>query len=214
MLRSPAILEREGIAVSVSEEDINDRSKADSLTRIVALCQLGWLVVQCIARAVGGLAITELELMTMAFVFCAVVIYGFWWHKPFDVERSCLVACPESEYNNVRKLLQPLPSQMKVFEGYKVTGDFDNTCTATKFQSSRTSDPLIEDILRMMFVTGDAHLSNWSAVLMYLTGTIFSAIHLPAWHWVFPSLLVQKAWRIFAAMAVGASLLPMLPELP
>lgn len=39
----------------VSQEDINDRSKADVFTKLFALGQSGWLIIQCIARAVQGL---------------------------------------------------------------------------------------------------------------------------------------------------------------
>jgi len=49
-----------------------------------------------------GLKISQLELMTLAFVVCALVMYGFWWDKPFDAEREIILTCrddvPTSEY--------------------------------------------------------------------------------------------------------------------
>jgi hypothetical protein len=44
----------------------------------------------------SGLSITQLELATMAFVACALIMYIFWWHKPFDVERSQVLVWPYS----------------------------------------------------------------------------------------------------------------------
>ena len=37
--------------------------------------------------------ITELELATMAYVLCAVLMYAFWWHKPFGVEQITVIEC-------------------------------------------------------------------------------------------------------------------------
>lgn len=39
----------------LAEADIIDRNKADMFTKVFAICQSTWLVVQCIARAVQGL---------------------------------------------------------------------------------------------------------------------------------------------------------------
>lgn len=39
----------------VTQDDIKDRSKSDAFTKLFAIGQSTWLVVQCIARAVHGL---------------------------------------------------------------------------------------------------------------------------------------------------------------
>lgn len=70
----------------VTEHEIDSLSKSDSFTKLFAITQASWLVVQSIARVSVGLPITELELMTMAYVVCAVMMYTLWWSKPFDVE--------------------------------------------------------------------------------------------------------------------------------
>ena len=38
---------------------------------------------------------------------------------------------------------------------------------------------------------------------LYATGTLFSALHLAAWNWEFPSSTVRELWRIFAIIATG-----------
>ncbi|KAK0707358.1 hypothetical protein B0H67DRAFT_587356 [Lasiosphaeris hirsuta] len=60
---------------AITEQDINDKSKSDALTKAFALVQCSWLVIQLIARVIQGLAITELELSTAAFVFCSLIMY-------------------------------------------------------------------------------------------------------------------------------------------
>lgn len=38
---------------------------------------------------------------------------------------------------------------------------------------------------------------------LYATGTLFSALHLAAWNWEFPSSTVRELWRIFAITTTG-----------
>jgi hypothetical protein len=44
------------------------------------------MVVQCIARLVVHLPISQLEINTIGHVFCAMAIYYFWWGKPKNVQ--------------------------------------------------------------------------------------------------------------------------------
>jgi hypothetical protein len=71
--------------VDVTDLEIEDRSKADWLVKLLALTQILWFSTQIIGRAVQGLSITTLELFTLGIVFCAVVMYIALWEMPFDV---------------------------------------------------------------------------------------------------------------------------------
>jgi hypothetical protein len=75
-----------------TKESIDDRSKSDAFTKVFAIVQSSWLIIQSIARVSAGLPITELELATMAYVFCALIMYVFWWHKPFGVEHVTIIS--------------------------------------------------------------------------------------------------------------------------
>lgn len=50
------------------------------------MVQTGWFILQCLARAIDHLPITELELVTLAFATLNFAIYGFWWYKPFNMQ--------------------------------------------------------------------------------------------------------------------------------
>lgn len=69
----------------ITENEINDRSKGDALSKSIAFLQLTWFIIQIIARAAQGLDITELELTTAALAGLNSVMYIFWWSKPCDV---------------------------------------------------------------------------------------------------------------------------------
>ncbi|KDR70783.1 hypothetical protein GALMADRAFT_144278 [Galerina marginata CBS 339.88] len=70
----------------ISEKEIQDRSKGNGLSKGLAILQTSWFAAQCISRKIQGLAITEIELVTVAFALLNGIMYFLWWHKPVDVE--------------------------------------------------------------------------------------------------------------------------------
>src|SRR5260221_2135405 len=70
----------------ISEKDIKDRSKGDILSKLIAILQTTWFILQCIARGQQKLTLTELELVTLALASLNAITYVFWWHKPLGVE--------------------------------------------------------------------------------------------------------------------------------
>ena len=76
---------------TVTEKEIKDRSKADALSKTLVIGQTTWFMLQCIARAIQGLEITQLELLTVALAFLNAFMYYFWWNKPLDVETPVTV---------------------------------------------------------------------------------------------------------------------------
>jgi hypothetical protein len=47
-------------------------------------------------------------------------------------------------------------------------------------------------------------LQQTRALALYATGMLFSALHVAAWNWDFPSSTARALWRIFAIAATGA----------
>ncbi|EDQ99279.1 uncharacterized protein LACBIDRAFT_316764 [Laccaria bicolor S238N-H82] len=77
---------------SITEEEIEDRSKADGLAKGIAVLQTVWFIAQCISRKAQGLITTEVELITLAFAALNGILYFLWWNKPLDVK--CCVPVP------------------------------------------------------------------------------------------------------------------------
>ncbi|KAK4236999.1 hypothetical protein C8A03DRAFT_45089 [Achaetomium macrosporum] len=55
-----------------SSDDIDDRSKSDALVKVLTAGQVLWLIIQLILRAARGLAVTQLEIVTLAFALCSL----------------------------------------------------------------------------------------------------------------------------------------------
>ncbi|KAK3386829.1 hypothetical protein B0H63DRAFT_468447 [Podospora didyma] len=193
------VLSLPGVISDMTEEQIHDRSKSDAFTKIFAIVQSLWLVLQSIARAVNGLAISELELATMAFVACALVMYLFWWDKPFGVE----------ERHEIIQIL-PLPEEgtAKHHHG-KVSYEGHEFCHPGERVTQLDSEFRAPDLL---FPGQDnlLHKDNLTAIAFNVTGMAFSGIHLAAWNWEFPTNLIQTLWRAFALTAFVRSIAPVI----
>ncbi|KAF9544968.1 hypothetical protein CPC08DRAFT_716324 [Agrocybe pediades] len=69
----------------ITEDRINDHSKADGFAKGLALLQMFWFITQCVARLVDkSLILTELELATAALALLSFAMYLLWWNKPFN----------------------------------------------------------------------------------------------------------------------------------
>ncbi|KIK53933.1 hypothetical protein GYMLUDRAFT_49111 [Collybiopsis luxurians FD-317 M1] len=82
---------------SMKEYEIKDRSHSDGFSKLIAVMQTTWFVVQLFTRWAEGLAVTELEVMTLAFAAMNVLIYFFWWDKPQGV--GCPVCIQQGSTN-------------------------------------------------------------------------------------------------------------------
>jgi len=76
---------------TIAEEDINDRSKGDVLSKGIAILQLAWFIIQLAARYFQNLPISLLEIDTLAVASLTCIAYGLWWMKPKDVRRPYIV---------------------------------------------------------------------------------------------------------------------------
>lgn len=70
---------------AITPAQIEDRSKGDGLSKLLAILQTSWFILQCIARGLQGLALTELELVTLAMASLNAITFAFWWSKPLSV---------------------------------------------------------------------------------------------------------------------------------
>jgi hypothetical protein len=73
---------------SITEEEIQDRSKGDYLSKAIVLVQTSWFITQCIVRGAYRLEVTELEVATLAYAVLTGFTYYLWWKKPLDVRCS------------------------------------------------------------------------------------------------------------------------------
>ncbi len=83
----------------ITAVEIEDRSKGDALWKIIAILQTTWFIIQCIARGQQRLALTELELVTLALASLNEVTFAIWWHKPLGVQEPIKIYLRTEEHN-------------------------------------------------------------------------------------------------------------------
>ncbi|KAG6865586.1 hypothetical protein C0991_001135 [Blastosporella zonata] len=110
--------------IDISEEDILDRSKGDALAKSLAVIQVTWFILQVAARAVQHLAITELEVVTLAFAILNFMTYFCWWNKPLDVNYGIRIAAfhtysPHDSLATLTLLRRPSSVSISIGDGHE-----------------------------------------------------------------------------------------------
>jgi hypothetical protein len=179
----------------ISEDDIKDKSKADSFTKAIASVLILWLILSLIVRAVRHLPTSQLELLTAAFAVCATGIYGFSWTKPQNVDTATNIkAKRQLEPQDTTKLVQLQPKNLlDLLVGVKDIRE------APEFNRIHN---------------GNIELSEKSVqpISLWLVGItlVFGSIHLIAWDFSFPTFAEKILWRVGGIATMALPLVPML----
>jgi hypothetical protein len=95
--------------LKLTKRVVQDRSKADGLSKAFVIVECLWFLAQCIARGVRKISLTELEVTGLAFIACNFGMYCFWWNKPLDVicpieiQRPCRIRSKETEESRFQR---------------------------------------------------------------------------------------------------------------
>jgi hypothetical protein len=80
----------------ISDEEIQDKSKADGFTKTFVCIQALWFLAQIIGRLAEHQPIGLLEMNTLLHALCCLIVYAGWWHKPLDIEEPTLIDAAEA----------------------------------------------------------------------------------------------------------------------
>ncbi|KAL8640079.1 MAG: hypothetical protein Q9228_002963 [Teloschistes exilis] len=79
-------LAQKGYFFEIADSDLRDKSKADSLAKILVLLQITWTILQCLCRTIAGLPLSVLEVHVLVHAGCALIMYMLWFSKPLRVD--------------------------------------------------------------------------------------------------------------------------------
>ena len=187
LIRNPYALQ----LPQLTKDDLRDRSKSNTLAKLLACMQAGWLVVQCFARAHQHLAVSQLEVATAGFVGCTVITYTFWWNKPRNVESTVAIYCSYE----LRDVVLDLVGGLAISDSQQAVGNFVRSKGRMAFlpfmnPEGRTTTGM-SDIIALAFAA---------------VGATFSAVHIIAWDFRFPSHAEMVIWRVSSITATGLCL--------
>lgn len=185
-------------------KEISDRSKGDALTKGVAMIQTTWFLVQCIARRVQGLAITELEIVTIAFASINFIIYCIWWSKPLDVRWPMQIQPTSNGAKSKSRSITVIP-QLKLKNPRMVLQGGVDVCVWI-FAGESNNEELPPGATRVPTLWA-GRLSKRRAARAAGFGIFiaigFGAIHFAAWNFIFPTKAERDLWRVASAAVVG-----------
>ena len=191
---------------TITAEDIWDKSKADTLGKLLTLLQASWLILQLIGRAALGLATTTLELSAAAIVFCTFGTFVCWLQKPSNVKRGIvlrsnttteqiLIDAGEEAAAPYKHTPLDFVAKESFTVGYDVMGFFNLRCDERERPLQRFPNDRFPDI------------SPIEKFALFCWTTTYSAFHLIAWRWIFPTRAESRLWRIASLIMTGTTVL-------
>jgi hypothetical protein len=188
----------ETIIPFTTEEEIKDRGKSDGISKFIVLLQTSWFIIQCIARGIEHLPLTELEVVTLAYAVMNLFVYIFWWDKPYNVGRPIRVYANLTTTNPASELNIGASGVFEKIYVYVLGGQ-------------DTLFVLSQGHTVPMFWSGAADSDNLvsasASLVPSVLGVVFGALHCIAWSYQFPSHAELVLWR---ASCVGMMAVPVL----
>jgi len=224
---------------TITEMEIQDRSKTDIFSKGIVLLQTAWFIVQCIGRFATGLAITEVEVVTLAFAGLNWITYWLWWYKPTDVRCSASVylktlgtssnpkICEARRQRDTKKLARRTSeSASSANNAPKNLRDLTIIIIrtiATHFKDMTVQSQFSDDDLSHVptfYSPGDEpearrrYLPAYQPSLLVTICVIvlFGAIHFISWPSVFPTAIEKWLWRVSTILIIGTPFLMYIHE--
>ncbi|KAJ9656387.1 hypothetical protein H2198_004965 [Neophaeococcomyces mojaviensis] len=181
----------------ISDKELWDKSKQDRIVKLIMAIQTTYFVLQCIGRAIQQLAITTLELNTLAIVVCSLMTSFVWLHKSADVRIPIIVKSAftiEEIIGNRTWKLTPLDFVDENGPGYSV-----NVQPFMKMPVIRPERP-IQMIPNDRFPTNPHGAQEYFLCFATL---VYTGLHLTAWNFPFPSHIERILWRTSSLLLFG-----------
>lgn len=187
----------------MTAKEVWDKSKADGFQKSLTCLQTGWFIVQIIGRAIQHLPITTLEITTLSFVLCTLVMFSQWANKPLDVESPTILT---SHKSIAQILIEAGSAANKPFKWTPL--DFVDDPSPSwltevqphlRFQTGPKMRPLPRLTNDRFPVIG----AGPDAVFLFLFTMAYCGLHFVAWDFDFPTPLERYLWHS-ASVAIGA----------
>lgn len=184
----------------LSREAIEDRGKADWFVKVLALVQVAWFVIQCVARAVQKLPLTTFELSTLAYIPCALLVFYLWWDKPYDIRQPTMVFF-KGRNRQLSIDMGGLSKSLAYVSGLEPHPEI----VIRPYQNFPMTRACIDAVYSCFFRVRCFSALTLSVGLFY---AIFGGIHCAAWNFPFPTDAELLTWRvcsIIMAVSIPAS---------
>jgi hypothetical protein len=188
----------------VSIEEMKDKSKLDTVAKVVTCFQVVYLVLQCIGRALQRLSITTLELSALAIVVCSIMTSACWWNKPADVMTPIKVYLKDGvTLDKIREEVGGLAlkdwSQTPLDFIDDLRSAWDLNVQAFMKMPTGPQERPIPRLPNDRF----PNLKGYQETILCVGTLLYAAIHLFGWNWDFPTRIELTLWRVSSMFLFG-----------
>ena len=190
---------------NTSIEEIWDKSKQDTLLRLITAVQIGYTVLQGAARATRHLTITTLELVTLSIVVCSLMTSFAWFHKPSEV-RVGITLTSRHSIDEILISHGNSEDQDKLWRNTPLDFIDDNTPGYSMNIQPFMHMPTIPSARPIQRIPNDRFPTNPYGCQEYalcLASLVFAALHLAGWHFHFPTYTKKILWRVASLVLFG-----------
>lgn len=191
---------------TITEEEIWDKSKADTLSKVLTLSQASWLTIQLLGRAILRLPTTTLELSAAAIVFCTFGTFICWLRKPSDVKNG-IVVTTNVTIDDILKEAGDLAAEpykhtpldfvakQHFTIGFEVMGALGLRCDDRQRPLQRFPNDRFPDI------------NTFEKFSLFCWTTAYAALHLVGWNFEFPTRVEALLWKVSSLVITGVTVI-------
>lgn len=167
----------------ITEDEIEDRNKGDTLVKFLALVQVSWFFVQVVTRLCYRIPTSQLEIMVFSFAICAALTYCLLLNKPKDACTSIVINA--ARHPKAQELLLIAQGGPATWGGFRRDVWIPNNAIH--------GNP--EDPVNPMTEVAQGSL---------LALVIFGAVHCAAWDFEFLTEVEKDLWRVCSLATIAA----------
>ncbi|KAK3342079.1 hypothetical protein B0T25DRAFT_433439, partial [Lasiosphaeria hispida] len=178
----------------ITDEEIWDRSKADTMSKIITILQASYLMLHLLTRAILRLPTTTLELSAGAIVLCTFGTFLCWLHKPCDVKTGIIIT---TEATIAQILIDAGDAAIQPYRhtplDFVAKQSFTFGCDVMGLFGLRCDDP--ERPMRRFPNDRFPDIGTFEKVALFWITSAFGGFHLIGWNFTFPTRLELILWR-------------------
>ena len=190
--------------VWISREEIEDKGKTESFAKLIAVLELGNLALSICVRWGRRFAVSQLEVLTLVFAICGVIIYFLRWYKPKGVEIPTKVWLRTD--NNSGQ--DPLEERLKVYGPDLRLRSPDRIYEVLKQPNDGRIPTASHKIRNDNIPRGPWNESHYIVYVLVVFTVAVGSLHLIAWDFEFPTFCEKILWRVCCFVLI---ILPLAP---
>ncbi|KAK6538119.1 hypothetical protein TWF694_011001 [Orbilia ellipsospora] len=180
--------------------EIEDKSKQDTVAKVITCLQIGYIMLQCIGRTAQGIVITTMELSTLAIVVCSILTSLCWLEKPLDVREPIRLVLKKSVGEILDEAAKLDGHGQEVKEWDHTPFDFiDDLGPSWALNVQKFMRMEVSPFERPLPRFGNDRLPNlagWQECILCVATLGYAAIHLVGWNYTFPTKTEKVLWRV------------------